>query len=228
MSTARGIVEQQLTFGGDQLRFDGDDLVYLRSASAAIDSFLPLSEVKAHLQLDPASTAMDTELKQYRTGAVSFCEGYLGFKIITTVFDKAVYARGSEPMYLGERHLSSVRQVRYWTTEDKYMSEEPDVTLTNDDLGRIGFYSRGRLPSSQDPRIESGRQDSYILWPVSEWPKAAYGSLFSVTLDVGLPAADSRMPGIRTAVLLMIRETFEGYRVMSPNHAVYRHLDALQ
>ena len=227
MSSPVGVREQFLEFGGRRLTYDGDPLVWNRSNSSSIDAFLPMDLLKTHLQMPLSDTGQDTVLDVYRKAAVTFCEMHIGRPILSSTKDKTVQAQGEDPMVLGERFLSSITCIQYWTNRSAYVSGPPDAGIPSNELGRISYRGRGRAPSTQMPELEAELEDSYIVFPAVRWPDS-YENLFVATLDVGMDATSVGYEEARMASIMMAREYFEGYRTIGPNHAVYRILEPLK
>ena len=168
--------------------------------------------IKHELRLPLADTSQDSLLEFQIDAAISWMENELSVPIL----DKygalgAVRPRRSIEFLSGEdlplcfltQSIRSISRVRYWSCETGELRENADETIAIADLGRSGY----------------GADGIYRIWPPGDgWPEILSGSLMLADVVIGI---DPTPPGLRQAVILAVRQLYEGHDEIRPDHAMY-------
>ena len=113
------------------------------------------------------------------------------------------------PIRLRLFDIISVEAFKYWSA-DGALRDDTDGTLEVDDLGRRGYLD----PTAPVPRYE--------IWPPADgWPEALPASRAQITLKFGIDDAADIPPSLRQAVILGVRQLYDGYREIRPTEAFY-------
>ena len=109
-----------------------------------------------------------------------------------------------QPMnFSGSPYVKSVSELIYW---------EPSQELREEPGGVVDVAGLGRL----EARPPGGM---WLLWPpVAGWPDILEGTGFNIALIQGVADVP---PGLRTAVLLAVRQLYEGYSELRMTNAMF-------
>ena len=177
--------------------------------AASPTDFLSVASMKSELRLPASINEHDSLIAAQIARAVSFVSERLGYPLVdrgercllappndSTPFR---YSAGRGRNSLVSRELA---QIRYWATDGELRSE-PDTTLALADLGR---------------RFRFGRSH-FVYPPAAGWPAVLAGSSFEVTVNAGVPALNIPA-GIVSAIVLAVRQLYDGNHEIRPNSAI--------
>ncbi len=164
-----------------------------------------LAQIKAELRLDADDTSQDDLLTQQVGAAVEFISGVIDRPILAE--SKVLYcpppvAGSKAPLYIRGDSLTGISSIKYWTADGELRSE-PDGTIEPADLGR--FVSGHVSPNAIYP-------------PVTGWPAALQGSCYEVNATRQFTRYAMGLP---QAVILCVRQFYNGYREIRPTEAFY-------
>ena len=184
-------------------------------AATALD-IVSLNAIKTELRIGrltdttrAAFTAHDDILTSQIQAAVSFVAEQIDIPLVDTteVLCPMTPADSDDPLLLSRRGIKSVPQVRYW---------EESGALRDDPAGVIVAGNLGRL---ETPGYRTDRHRR--LWPPEDgWPSKLEGTRFQVDTVIGLDIDDKTM-ALRHAVILCVRQLYDGYREIKPTDAFY-------
>ena len=173
--------------------------------------------IKHELRLPLADTSQDGLLEFQIDAAISWMEKELSVPILDKygalgaarprrssgyLFGQELSAEDA-PLCFRTQSIRSVTRVRYWSCDNGALRENADETIAIADLGRSGY----------------GADGIYRIWPPDDgWPEILSGSLMLADVVVGI---DPTPPGLRQAVILAVRQLYEGHDEIRPNHAMY-------
>ena len=167
-------------------------------ATTALD-IVSLATMRSELRI-PDDSHDDLLLSQINS-AVSFVSLHLRVPLL----DRAEEFRCSQPSHsatpiiLPTNAVRSVGSVKYWTA-DGSLREAPDGTIAVGTLGRLVDYM------------------GFVIYPPADgWPVVLDNSPIEIVVTRGMttPAA------LRSAVILCVRQFYDGYREIRPNSAIY-------
>ena len=174
-----------------------------------------LDEIKTELRLggeDEASRtahdAHDTILKGQIGAAVSFVSRLISAPLVDVTETIHVRAPSADaPLVIALPYVKAVESVKYWTP-DGDLRDEPDGEIDVTTLGRKRSFER-----------------RYWVWPgANGWPKVLPGSLLAAEIKRGIDiAAETR--ALKQAVIVCVRQFYEGYREIRPTEAFYALID---
>ncbi|WP_425152899.1 hypothetical protein [Candidatus Palauibacter sp.] len=175
-------------------------------AATALD-VVSLERIKAELTLDASHTDRDPALEAQVEAAVTFVARHTSAPLIDrTETLYVVPARGHHVLCLQATHVKSAGPVRYWSLAGA-LRDEPDGEIAETDLGRQTYQTSDRY---------------YLVWPpAGGWPATLAGSLLEVDAKRGLDDTDPALPALQQAVVLCVRQLFNGYREIRPTEAFY-------
>ena len=165
-----------------------------------------LDEIKAELRIDAAVSDHDTLLTGHIEAAVSFVSRHVDAPMVDV--DETIYVPrpggASLPVSFVALAVKSVESVKYWTFANSTLRDEPDATIAGGALGRLVSHGRHNL----------------LYPPADGWPEALQGSLLAVQVKRGL-AIDATTKALKQAVILCVRQFYDGYREIRPTEAFY-------
>ena len=169
-------------------------------ATNALD-IVSLATMKSELRIPAPETSHDTLLTGQIDAAVSFVSKALRAPLL----DRAEGFRCSRPgdfypLVIPTSNVRRVSSVKYWPA-DGNLNAYPTGTVDVSTLGR--FQERGR--------------DFAIYPPASGWPTVLDNSLIEILVVRGL----NTPPALRSAVVLCVRQFYDGYIEIRPNSAFY-------
>lgn len=166
---------------------------------------LSLETARAELRLPPGETGHDTLLETQIAQAVAWVSAEISAPILDRVetVRAAPPAAADRPVSVPASAVRRVTAVAGWSPAAA-LRAAPDLAITG--WGRVE-------PSPASPR------DAVWLWPpAGGWPATAAGSCFEVTVVRGQAEID---PSIRAAVVLALRQLYDGAAEIRPTAAVY-------
>ena len=169
-------------------------------ATNALD-IVSLATMKDELRIPVAETSHDVLLTGQIAGAVSFVSRYLRSPLLdrSEVFGCSRPSYSGTPIILPTVGVRSVGSIRYWTT-DGSLREAPDGTIAVDTLGRLVEYS------------------GFVIYPPADgWPLVLDNSHIEIVVTRGIDTP----PALRSAVVLCVRQLYDGYRDIRPTQAFY-------
>ena len=169
-------------------------------ATNALD-IVSLATMKSELRIPAAESEHDTLLTGQIAGAVSFVSRHLRAPLVdrAEVFRCSRPGDSAAPIVLPTYGVRSVGSVRYWTTGAP-LREAPDGSIDVDTLGRL-----------------VARRGFEIYPPADGWPLVLGGSLIEIMLTRGM----NTPPALRSAVVLCVRQFYDGYREIRPTEAFW-------
>ena len=169
-------------------------------ARTALD-IVSLAMMKAELRIPAAEIEHNTLLTGQIAAAVSFVSRHLRAPLLDRVEVFRCWRPGDStaPIVLPTGSVRYVGSVKYWTP-GRALREAPDGAIDVDTLGRVVALS--------------GFQ---IYPPVGGWPLVLGGSLIEIMLTRGMDTP----PALRAAVVLCVRQLYDGYREIRPTEAFY-------
>ena len=169
-------------------------------AANALD-IVSLAMMKSELRIPAAEVSHDTLLTSQIQNAVSFVSRPLRVPLL----DRAEGFRCSRPSYsatpiiLPTDGVRSVGSIKYWLP-DGSLREAPGGTIALDTLGRLVDYC------------------GFVIYPPADgWPAVLDGSLIEIVVTRGMDTP----PALRSAVVLCVRQLYDGYREIRPTEAFY-------
>ena len=169
-------------------------------ATNALD-IASLATMKSELRIPAAETAHDTLLTSHIANAVSFVSRPLRVPLLDRAegFRCSRPTNSDTPIVLPTDGVRSVGSVRYWTA-DGSLREAPAGTI---DVGTLG-------------RMVAGR--GFVIYPPADgWPLVLDNSLIEIVVTRGMTTP----PALRSAVVLCVRQFYDGYREIRPTEAFY-------
>ena len=176
-------------------------------AANALD-IVSLATMKSELRIPAAEVDHDTLLTGQIAAAVSFVSRFLRVPLV----DLAVTFRCSRPSYaaapivLSSAGVRSVSSVKYWTAAGS-LREAPNGTVAVGTLGRQVDYC------------------GFVIYPpAAGWPLVLDNSL----IEIGVTRGQDAPEALRAAVILCVRQFYDGYRRIRPTEAFYALLKPFQ
>lgn len=172
----------------------------------SVDEVLSLEMARAELRLPPGETGHDTLLTTQIEQAVAWVSAEISAPILDRVetVRAPLPAAADRPVSVPTSVVRRVTAIAAWSPAAA-LRAAPDLAITG--WGRLE-------PSPSLPR------DAAWIWPpAAGWPATAAGSCFEVTVVRGLAAALD--PSLRAAVILALRQLYDGAAEIRPTAAVY-------
>ena len=169
-------------------------------AANALD-IVSLATMKRELRIELTETDHDTLLTGQIASAVSFVSRHLHIPLVdlAVTFRCSRPADSATPIILPTRGVRAVGFVKYWTA-DGSLREAPDGTVALGTLGRT---------------LESG---GFVIYPPADgWPLVLGNSQIEIVVTRG----QDTPPALRSAVVLCVRQLFDGYREIRPKEAFF-------
>ena len=169
-------------------------------ATNALD-IVSLATMKSELRIPAAETSHDVLL----TGQIAAAVSFVSRAVRVPLLDRAEGFRCSRPTYsdipicLPTDGVRSVGSVRYWTAGGS-LREAPDGAIDVDTLGRLSAHNCFE-----------------IYPPAAGWPLVLDKSLIEIVVTRGMTTP----PALRSAVVLCVRQLYDGYREIRPTEAFY-------
>ena len=169
-------------------------------AATALD-IVSLATMKSELRIPAAEPDHDVLLTGQIAAAVSFVSRFLRVPLV----DLAVTFRCSRPSYaaapivLSSAGVRSVSSVKYWTAAGS-LREEPNGSIAVGTLGRMVEYC-----------------GFAIYPPAGGWPLVLDNSL----IEIGVTRGQDTPEALRAAVILCVRQFYDGYRRIRPTEAFF-------
>ena len=169
-------------------------------ATNALD-IVSLATMKDELRIPATEVDHDVLLTGQIAAAVSFVSRFLRVPLV----DLAVTFRCSRPSYaaapivLSSAGVRSISSVKYWTAAGS-LREEPNGSIAVGTLGRQVEYC------------------GYVIYPpAGGWPLVLDNSL----IEIGVTRGQDAPEALRAAVILCVRQFYDGYRRIRPTEAFY-------
>ena len=160
-----------------------------------------LATMKSELRIPAAETSHDVLLTGQIAAAVSFVSLHLRVPLL----DRDETFRCSRPSYpaapivLATSGVRSVGSVLYWPV-DGSLREAPGGTIAVGTLGRLVDYM------------------GFVIYPPADgWPLVLDNSLIEIVVTRGQDTPEA----LRSAVILCVRQFYDGYRRIRPTEAFY-------
>lgn len=167
------------------------------------NEIVALPFLRKQLGLAEDSDSQDDILTAYLDEAVSFVSRETGRPLLDVTDDIYVTSQNDKHILIECRYVKSVDRIRYWTLAGALRSE-PDGTIEMDTLGRFHPMTNRSL-----------------LWPPEAgWPDLLSGTCMEVRLTRGFDL-DVQSKVLRAAVILVVRQLFDGYEQIRPTTAFY-------
>ena len=169
-------------------------------ATNALD-IVSLATMKDELRIPATEVDHDVLLTGQIAAAVSFVSRFLRVPLV----DLAVTFRCSRPSYaaapivLSSAGVRSISSVKYWTAAGS-LREEPNGSIAVGTLGRLVEYC------------------GFVIYPpAAGWPLVLDGSV----IEIGVTRGQDTPEALRAAVILCVRQFYDGYRRIRPTEAFY-------
>ena len=173
-------------------------------AAHALD-IVSLATMKSELRIPSPGIEHDVLLTGQIAAAVSFVSNSLRIPLL----DRSEGFRCSRPSYahtpiiLPTDGVLGVGSIKYWTAAGS-LREAPDGTIAVGTLGRLVEYS------------------GFVIYPpAAGWPEVLDNSLIEIVVTRGMTTP----PALRSAVVLCVRQFYDGYREIRPTEAFYALID---
>ena len=169
-------------------------------AANALD-IVSLDTIKLELRIPSGETSHDTLLTSHIANAVSLVARHLRVPLLdrTEGFRCSRPTDSATPIILPTRGVRSVGSVKYWTAGGS-LREAPDGSIAVDTLGRLVEYM------------------GFVIYPPADgWPAVLDNSLIEIVLTRG----QDTPPALRSAVVLCVRQFYDGYIEIRPNAAFF-------
>ena len=169
-------------------------------AADALD-IVSLDAMKSELRIPATEADHDTLLTGQIAAAVSFVSRHLRVPLL----DRDETFRCSRPSYaaapivLATAGVRSVSSIKYWTAAGT-LREEPDGLIVVTTLGRMVEYC------------------GFVIYPpAAGWPLILDDSVIEIVVTRGQDTPEA----LRAAVILCVRQFYDGYRRIRPTEAFY-------
>ena len=169
-------------------------------ASNELD-IVSLATMKDELRIPAAEVSHDVLLTGQIASAVSFVSRHLRVPLL----DRAEVFSCSRPSDSGNvapragARIETVGSIRYWLP-DGSLREAPGGTIAVGTLGRLVEYS------------------GFVIYPPADgWPVVLDNSHIEIVVTRGMDTP----PALRSAVVLCVRQFYDGYREIRPTEAFY-------
>ena len=139
------------------------------------------------------------------TGQIAAAVSFVSLHLRVPLLDRAEEFRCSRPSYsatpiiLPTDGVRSVSSVKYWTA-DGSLREAPNGTIDVSTLGRLVEYC------------------GFVIYPPADgWPLVLDNS----QIEIGVTRGMDTPPALRSAVVLCVRQFYDGYRRIRATEAFY-------
>lgn len=179
-------------------------------AATALD-IVSVPDMKEELRIPGATTSQDALLKRQIESAVSYCQHGLRAPLIdvVNVYRLTPVTGTTAPLIFAAPALKAVEHLDYWTPTGSEIAA-PNGRIGGADLGRLAF----------------GRYDwqTHGLSPTtSGWPETLPDTVFLLSAKRGIDITPETA-ALRSAVILLVRNLYDGYRQIRTNEAFLRIL----
>ena len=177
-------------------------LTAVEESAAAVSSDLAALRV-----LVPLDTQTDLLTNQIEA-AVSFVSHSLRGPLVDR--DEKYYlppVTGEGPLIFCSPELKSISGIKYWTPSGS-LRLDPDGAIAPGDLGRLH-------------KERYDWQTHLVYGPSAGWPETLHDSLIELTVVRGLDITPETA-ALRSAVILCVRQLYDGYREIRPTEAFMR------
>ena len=160
-----------------------------------------LATIKGELRIPATEGAHDTLLKGQIAAAVSFVSRHLRVPLLdrNEQFYCSRPSSSSAPIILSTDGVRSVVSVEYWTVGGA-LREAPGGSINVSTLGRLVEYC------------------GYVIYPPADgWPLILDNSVIEIVVTRGQDTPEA----LRAAVILCVRQFYDGYRRIRPTEAFY-------
>lgn len=161
------------------------------------------------MQFEYIIGTQDELLRTQIESAVSFIQHSLRAPMLDVVdtYHLTPATGTTAPLVFAAPALKRIENLEYWTPSGSEI-DAPDGRIDGADLGRLAF----------------GQYDwqTHALYPNSTgWPETLPGTLFELTVTRGIDITPETA-ALRTAVVLLCRSLYDGYREMKRNSAFFQ------
>ena len=175
--------------------------------NSALD-VVSLDLIKDELRIPDGVTTQDNLLQTQIEAAVSFVSHGLRGPLVDQ--DEKYYLQPpamDSPLIFASPELKSISGIKYWSPSGS-LRLDPDGAIAPGDLGRL-----------HKERFD--RQTHSVYGPVAGWPETLHDSLIELTVVRGMDITPETA-ALRSAVILGIRQLYDGYREIRPTEAFMR------
>lgn len=175
-----------------------------------------LSRIKRELRLPVDDTADDATLTEQLTDAVSYVSAIVDAPLLDKIevfYTPAPGAASIFPIRFRRHAVRAVTGIRYWTTDGE-LRLDPDGVIAQTSLGRFSQSSR--------------RDSCNEIYPPSDgWLGALDDTCYEVSIRRSLIDDTNRADTapLERAVILVVREFFNGYREIKPTDAFFSQVE---
>lgn len=182
-------------------------------ADAATD-ILGVSSLKQELRIRATVSSHDALLESQIKSAVSFVSRQISAPLVDQTFTLYVDSPGDDnPIVFRSRAYKAIEGIRYWTRAAQER-DASDGSIAPADLGRIvQRHGASQAASGLDEHI-------WIYPPASGWPELLENTVMEIDVKRGLDI-DVATEALRQAVILCVRQFYDGYREIRPTEAFF-------
>ena len=173
-------------------------------ATDALD-VLSLELLKYELRLPQSEVEHDALLTAQTSAAVAFVSKYLPAPLLDRAEGFRCFRPGDPvaPIVLPTDNVRAVTSASYWTANGSLL-DAPDGVVAVGTLGRT---------------LDSG---GFVIYPpVTGWPEVLDNSKMVIVVKRGMDTP----PALRSAVMLCVRQLYDGYREIRPREAFWAMLE---
>ena len=177
-------------------------------ASSGVD-IVSVADMKQQLRIPTGSVKHDAMIGRQIEQAASFIAAAIDRPIVAEneTFEIEPAADSDGALFIPGRYVSAVSEIRYWT---------PAGTLRLDPDGTIANLGRFRA---------AGARGAYQWPPAGGWPETLDGSRYELDITREFDPATKAARAIAAALVVLVRQLYDGHREMRRTHAVNSLLD---
>ena len=173
--------------------------------AASATDIISVARIKDELRIPAGTDSQDTLLESQIEAAVSYVSHPLRGPLVDR--SETYYLppiRGEGPLIFASPLMKSLTEIKYWTPTGA-LRLDPDGTIARSDLGRL--------------HVERyDWQTHEVFPPVGGWPETLADSLIELTVVRGMDITPETV-ALRSAVILCVRQLYDGYRQIRPTEA---------
>ena len=172
-----------------------------------VDEIITPEEQKQEMRIPAAITDHDGRVERAFAQAVDIATKTTGIPILDRS-ERLWVSRPSDhyaALVMPIPYIREVERFQYWTVDGELRSE-PDGTIVLAMLGRT--------------QMERPADKAYLWPPVDGWPAVLGETCFIITVKEGIEILPE---GVKTGIILLAREIFDGHREINPGHSAFRY-----
>ena len=173
--------------------------------AASATDVISVARIKDELRIPAGTDSQDDLIQNQIEAAVSFVSSVLRAPMVDR--DERYFlppVTGDGALIFASPMLKSITEIKYWTSGGS-LRLDPDGTIQAADLGRLHFGRYDWQTHSQFP-------------PAVGWPQTLADSLLEIKVVRGMDITPGTA-ALRSAVVLCVRQLYDGYRQIRPTEA---------